>query len=43
VLLLILLVVLPMLSPEANVVGRLVTPIAYGIGEAMLRLVGLGV
>jgi Zn-dependent protease len=42
VVMLVLLVVLPMLSPEANVVGRLVTPIVYGIADAMLRLVGLG-
>ena len=42
VVLLVLLVVLPMISPQANVVGRIVTPIVYEIANAMLRLVGLG-
>jgi Zn-dependent protease len=42
VVLLVLLVVLPMISPQANVVGRIVTPIVYEVANAMLRLVGLG-
>ena len=41
VVLVLLLLVLPMLSPQADVVGRVVSPIVYGIAEALLRLVGL--
>lgn len=41
VVLLLLLVVLPMLSPQANVVERVVSPIAFGVANGMLRLVGL--
>ncbi|QAY76793.1 site-2 protease family protein [Sphingosinicella sp. BN140058] len=41
-LLVILLVVLPMLSPRANVVAHLVVPPARGIAGFLLGLVGLG-
>ena len=37
-----LLLVLPMLSPKADVVGRVVAPIADGLARALLGLVGLG-
>ncbi|MFL6728805.1 MAG: site-2 protease family protein [Sphingomicrobium sp.] len=37
-----LLLVLPMLSPNADVVGRVVAPIADGLARALLGLVGLG-
>jgi Zn-dependent protease len=37
-----LLLVLPRISPRADVIGRLVSPLVDGIGKALLRLVGLG-
>jgi Zn-dependent protease len=40
--LLLLLLVLPMLSPQLNVVERVVSPVVFGLAEGLLRLVGLG-
>lgn len=40
--LILLLLVLPMVWPQANVVERVVSPVVFGIADALLRLVGLG-
>jgi Zn-dependent protease len=40
--LIVLLLVLPMISPRLNVVGRIVSPIVEAIGVGLLGLVGLG-
>jgi Zn-dependent protease len=41
-LLILLLVILPMIAPEANLVGRIVTPIVFGIASFFLGSVGVG-
>jgi hypothetical protein len=41
--LMVLLLVLPAISPSANVVGRLVSPLVDHIARAMLRLFGIAV
>jgi Zn-dependent protease len=40
--LIVLLLVLPMISPEANIVGKAVTPIVNAIARTFLSAVGLG-
>jgi Zn-dependent protease len=41
--LIVLLLVLPMLSPELNIVGKAVTPIVTGIARFFLDVAGLSV
>ncbi|HWK34873.1 site-2 protease family protein [Sphingomonas sp.] len=41
-LLVFLLLVLPMIAPQADIVGRVIGPIAQGVARAYLSLVGLG-
>ena len=36
-----LLVVLPLVAPQANVVGRFVAPVALAVATGLLRLVGV--